>query len=105
MDEAHLVEHVKEAACFVSLDLPADLRAARSSHVHRAEYVLPDGLSHSRGRLRPVAPRGQQGDIPENPAQEQVRFVCLCDCLLKAPCHSHSHLQPLAPDGQQADRP
>ena len=67
MDEPHLMEHVKEAACFVSQDLPVDLAAAKAGRAHRAEYVLPDGLGHGRGFLRPVQPRGEQGD-----RQEQV---------------------------------
>ena len=69
MDEAYLVEHVKQAACFVSQDLPADLRAAKgSSSPHKAEYVLPDGLSASRGFLRPPQPRSRE----QQEKQEQV---------------------------------
>lgn len=74
MDEPLLMEHVKEASCFVSTDLAADLRAAKTSHVHRAEYVLPDGLSHSRGFLRPWQPAAQQREQPDK--QDQVGTPC-----------------------------
>ena len=75
MDEAHLVEHVKQAACCVSQDLPADLRAAKaSSSPHRVEYVLPDGLSASRGFLRPPQPRSRE----QSEKQEQARLPWRC---------------------------
>ena len=74
MDEAHLMEHVKEAACFVSQDLPADLKAAKTTSQHKAEYVLPDGLSHSRGFLRP--PLSKQ-ELAERPAEQQEQVSWL----------------------------
>ena len=60
MDEAYLVEHVKQAACFVSQDLRADLKAAKAGARHKAEYVLPDGLTASRGFLRAPQPRSRE---------------------------------------------
>ncbi|KAL4436635.1 hypothetical protein ABPG75_003774 [Micractinium tetrahymenae] len=53
MDEAYLLEHVKEQLCFVSQDVRADLAAARTRRSpHRREYVLPDGLTDTWGHVR-----------------------------------------------------
>lgn len=53
MEETYLVEHIKDAVCFVSDDLRADLKAAQqSSSPHRMEYVLPDGLTNLKGFAR-----------------------------------------------------
>ena len=57
MDETYLVEHVKEAVCFVSRDLRADLAAARGGK-HKLEYVLPDGVNQQLGYARAPQPRG-----------------------------------------------
>jgi len=51
MEETYLVEHIKEASCFVSQDLAADLATAKAGG-HRREYVLPDGVSNGSGFLR-----------------------------------------------------
>ena len=52
-EEFVLMEHVKEALCFVSADVRADLAAAvRKDSPHRREYVLPDGIKHLRGYVR-----------------------------------------------------
>ena len=62
MDETYLVEAMKDAAAFFSVDMQADLAAARAG-AHRAEYVLPDGVTHiGRGHLRAPSqplPRGK----------------------------------------------
>lgn len=55
-EEGHLMEHIKNAVSFVSTDLQADLKAARASSSLRLEYVLPDGLSKSRGYARAPVP-------------------------------------------------
>lgn len=67
MDESFLIETVKEAACFVSQDVRADLKLAHSrDSPHRREFVLPDGLGRTSGYLRdpsavtPAAGSGQQ---------------------------------------------
>ncbi|KAL0034099.1 hypothetical protein WJX79_008766 [Trebouxia sp. C0005] len=53
MEETYLVEHIKDAVCFVSDDLRTDLKAAQqSSSSHRMEYVLPDGLTNLKGFAR-----------------------------------------------------
>ena len=52
-EEFVLMEHVKEALCFVSADVRADLAAAaRRDSPHRREYVLPDGVKNLRGYVR-----------------------------------------------------
>ena len=51
MEETYLMEHIKEASCFVSRDLNADLATAKAGG-HRREYVLPDGVSNGSGFLR-----------------------------------------------------
>lgn len=62
MEETYLVEHIKEAVCFVSAELDADLAAARAGS-HKLEYVLPDGVSEQLGHVRQPQPKekGKQG--------------------------------------------
>jgi len=62
MEETYLVEHIKEAVCFVSAELDADLVAARAGS-HKLEYVLPDGVSEQLGHVRQPQPKekGKQG--------------------------------------------
>ena len=51
--EELVAEQCKHDACFVSADPLGDLRAAGGrARPHRAEYLLPDGDSLTRGRLR-----------------------------------------------------
>ena len=65
MEETFLVDVIKEAACFVSTDLQADLAAARKGR-HRREYVLPDGIDNLRGYLRdPQAARAAEAQSKE----------------------------------------
>eukprot|EP00271_Cylindrocystis_brebissonii_P004517 TRINITY_DN16211_c0_g1_i1.p1 TRINITY_DN16211_c0_g1~~TRINITY_DN16211_c0_g1_i1.p1 ORF type:complete len:478 (-),score=75.71 TRINITY_DN16211_c0_g1_i1:438-1871(-) len=56
MDETFLMEDVKERVCFVSMDVPQDLRLARKqgkvNSVLHCEYILPDGVLHRRGVLK-----------------------------------------------------
>ena len=76
MEETFLVEHIKEAVCFVSRDLRADLAASKPrSSPHNIEYVLPDGVSNLRGFARPPQPRAQppadgQGKGKEKAAEQ-----------------------------------
>lgn len=63
MDEAYLMELVKNSVSFVSSDPLADLHTAKQKNSPlRIEYVLPDGVHNLRGFVRePVAPaRGVQ---------------------------------------------
>ena len=58
MEETYLMEHIKEATCFVSQDLYSDLTAAKKGK-HRIDYVLPDGVSNGSGYLRPPLSKEQ----------------------------------------------
>ncbi|XP_016573137.1 actin-related protein 6 isoform X2 [Capsicum annuum] len=55
MDESFLMDDVKEELCFVSLDVPRDLQIARKlgkDNLFRCMYVLPDGITHTKGFLK-----------------------------------------------------
>ncbi|XP_062196204.1 actin-related protein 6 isoform X2 [Phragmites australis] len=55
MDETLLIDDAKEKLCFVSLDVPGDLRLARSSskdNPFRCSYILPDGITYKKGFVR-----------------------------------------------------
>ncbi|XP_060188722.1 actin-related protein 6-like [Lycium barbarum] len=55
MDETFLMDDVKEKLCFVSLDVPRDLHIARKpgkDNLFRCTYVLPDGITHTKGFLK-----------------------------------------------------
>lgn len=65
MDEAYLLEHIKEQLCFVSLNPKLDLATSRKRNSeHRREWHLPDGVTSTWGRLRdPSEPRGPKDPI------------------------------------------
>ena len=73
--EAYLVSCIKDAACYVSTDVAADLAACRAGG-GRLEYVLPDGVAvHGAGFAREPAPKAPKG-APPPPAgkpKEQAR--------------------------------
>lgn len=55
MDETFLMDDAKEKLCFVSLDLLRDLRVARerrNENLIKCTYVLPDGLTHTKGYVK-----------------------------------------------------
>ncbi|XP_058764133.1 actin-related protein 6-like isoform X1 [Vicia villosa] len=55
MDETFIIDDVKENLCFVSVDVPRHLDIARKSgreNLLRCTYVLPDGVSHTKGFLK-----------------------------------------------------
>ena len=67
MEETYLVEHIKDAVCFVSNDLQQDLKTAQPSNSpHKVEYVLPDGLTNLTGFVRKPEPvvKGKPGGLP-----------------------------------------
>ncbi|KAI5246242.1 actin-related protein-like protein 6 [Aureobasidium subglaciale] len=54
IDEPHIVSQIKEDACYLSSDFPADLDAAkRKDPSIVVDYVLPDYERHHRGFTRP----------------------------------------------------
>ena len=76
MEETALVDAIKEAVCFVSGDLRADLAAARGGE-HRLEYVLPNGVTNLRGFVRP--PRAPaHADTADAPEQARSPAACRC---------------------------
>ncbi|CAI9100825.1 OLC1v1038004C1 [Oldenlandia corymbosa var. corymbosa] len=55
MDETFIIDDVKEKLCFVSLDIDRDLEVARRrgrDNLFRCTYVLPDGITHTRGFVK-----------------------------------------------------
>uniref|UniRef100_A0ACD5Y3L2 Uncharacterized protein n=1 Tax=Avena sativa TaxID=4498 RepID=A0ACD5Y3L2_AVESA len=55
MDETLLIDDAKEKLCFVSLDVPRDLRLARLSfkdNPFRCSYILPDGITSKKGFVK-----------------------------------------------------
>lgn len=57
MDETLIIDDAKEKLCFVSLDVPNDLQLARKSgkdNPFRCTYVLPDGITHTRGFVKDI---------------------------------------------------
>ncbi|URD95622.1 hypothetical protein MUK42_30867 [Musa troglodytarum] len=55
MEETLIIDHAKEKLCFVSLDVPRDLRLARRSgkdNPFKCTYVLPDGIEHTNGYVK-----------------------------------------------------
>ncbi|XP_039117430.1 actin-related protein 6 [Dioscorea cayenensis subsp. rotundata] len=55
MDETLIIDHAKEQLCFVSLDVARDLELARKSgedNPFRCTYVLPDGVTHTKGYVK-----------------------------------------------------
>ncbi|CAA7027404.1 unnamed protein product [Microthlaspi erraticum] len=55
MDQTFLMDDAKEKLCFVSLDLNRDLRLARerrNANLIKSTYVLPDGVTHTKGYVK-----------------------------------------------------
>lgn len=106
--EAYLLDHIKEALCFVSQDPAADLAAARRRDApHRAEWLLPDGVTSTWGARRaPGEPRGPKDPVlavnnerfmvPEalfHPADIGMDEAGLAEAVAAAvaACHPHLH--------------
>lgn len=57
MDETLIIDDAKEKLCFVSLDVPKDLHLARKpgrDNPFRCTYVLPDGITNTRGFVKDI---------------------------------------------------
>ncbi|ORY80012.1 actin family, partial [Protomyces lactucae-debilis] len=50
MEETLLVEHIKEACCFVSMEFEKDMERARDGTL-KTQYLLPDVATNTPGRL------------------------------------------------------
>lgn len=62
LDETHIINEVKEAACFVSGDMALDMERTWKGNPHRpttadesivVDYVLPDPVTRAKGFMRP----------------------------------------------------
>ncbi len=110
MDEAHLLERIKEKVAFVSANVAADLAAARRrDSPHRLEWLLPDGVTSTWGRRRaPGEPRGPKDPVltvnnerfmvPEalfHPADIGVPQAGLAELAAAAAAAAHPHLRGL----------
>ena len=75
MEETFLVEHIKDAVCFVSRDLRHDLTLSKPrSSPHKIEYVLPDGVKNLHGFARAPTANAQsvQGSQGKDKDVEQI---------------------------------
>ncbi|KFK33848.1 hypothetical protein AALP_AA5G067700 [Arabis alpina] len=75
MDETFLMDDAKEKLCFVSLDLLRDLRVARNQNVIKATYVLPDGLTHTKGYVKDSEAANRYLSLGEQQGSTNVGFV------------------------------
>ncbi|XP_076958784.1 actin-related protein 6-like [Bidens hawaiensis] len=81
MDETFLIDDVKEKLCFVSSDVARDLRIARrrgSDNHFRCTYVLPDGITHTKGYVKdPIEAQrymtlSEDGELPQSEETEDA---------------------------------
>ncbi|XP_076912147.1 actin-related protein 6-like [Bidens hawaiensis] len=81
MDETFLIDDVKEKLCFVSSDVARDLRIARrrgSDNHFRCTYVLPDGITHTKGYIKdPIEAQkyltlSEDGELPQSEETEEA---------------------------------
>ncbi|KAJ9538958.1 hypothetical protein OSB04_031691 [Centaurea solstitialis] len=81
MDETFLMDDVKETLCFVSSDVARDLRIARrrgNDNYFRCTYVLPDGITHTKGFVKdPVEAQryltlSEDGELPHSEGTEEA---------------------------------
>eukprot|EP00238_Polyblepharides_amylifera_P003974 CAMPEP_0196592406 /NCGR_PEP_ID=MMETSP1081-20130531/72667_1 /TAXON_ID=36882 /ORGANISM="Pyramimonas amylifera, Strain CCMP720" /LENGTH=429 /DNA_ID=CAMNT_0041916097 /DNA_START=127 /DNA_END=1416 /DNA_ORIENTATION=- len=66
MDEYLIIDDVKEKLCYVTQDLAASLVSARlpgANNPVRRCYVLPDGLTHTRGFVKEIDPAEVQNQL------------------------------------------
>lgn len=111
MDEAYLLEHIKDRLCFVSLDIHKDLASSKQrDSPHKREWLLPDGVTSTWGTLRDPgnAPRGAKDPIlvvnnerfmvPEalfHPSDIGMDEAGLAEAISSAVQATHSHLHAL----------
>ncbi|KAA8535125.1 hypothetical protein F0562_030128 [Nyssa sinensis] len=76
MDETFLMDDVKEKLCFVSLDVARDLQIARkpgNDNFFRCTYVLPDGVTHTKGFLKDPGEAKRYLSLPDGASPPQPR--------------------------------
>ncbi|TVU01312.1 hypothetical protein EJB05_53220 [Eragrostis curvula] len=67
MDETLLIDDAKEKLCFVSLDIPRDLRLARlpfMDNPFRCSYILPDGITYKKGFVKDLEEAHKYRSLP-----------------------------------------
>ncbi|KAK1265666.1 Actin-related protein 6 [Acorus gramineus] len=77
MDETLLIDQAKERLCFVSLDVPRDLRLSRirgRDNPFRCTYVLPDGVNHMRGFVKDEEEAQRYLSLPPEGEQDARRI-------------------------------
>ncbi|KAI3775442.1 hypothetical protein L1987_50018 [Smallanthus sonchifolius] len=81
MDETFLIDDVKEKLCFVSTDVARDLQIARrrgSDNHFRCTYVLPDGITHTKGFIKdPIEAQryltlSEDGELPHSEETDEA---------------------------------
>uniref|UniRef100_A0A251TSI6 Actin-related protein 6 n=2 Tax=Helianthus annuus TaxID=4232 RepID=A0A251TSI6_HELAN len=81
MDETFLIDDVKEKLCFVSSDVARDLQIARrrgNDNHFRCTYVLPDGITHTRGYVKdPIEAQkyltlSEDGELPQSEETDEA---------------------------------
>ncbi|ESQ29853.1 hypothetical protein EUTSA_v10011531mg [Eutrema salsugineum] len=121
MDQTFLMDDAKEKLCFVSLDLHRDLRLARDrrhGNPIKSTYVLPDGVTHTKGYVKQPPPHHSDEEhqkkpdfnkneidltnerflVPETlfqPADLGMNQAGLAECIVRAVSSCHSYLQPV----------
>ncbi|CAN4096717.1 unnamed protein product [Withania somnifera] len=93
MDESFLMDDVKEELCFVSLDVARDLQIARKpgkDNLFRCTYVLPDGITHTKGFLKDP--------------KEPKRYLSLYDKALQQVAGEQNDMDQLKSTGNSVDR-
>lgn len=71
MDETLLIDEVKEKLCFVSLDVDRDLQFARKTgrdNLFKCTYVLPDGITHTKGFIKDPDEAQRYQTLPDDSA-------------------------------------
>nr|XP_010934377.1 actin-related protein 6 isoform X1 [Elaeis guineensis] len=74
MDETLIIDDAKEKLCLVSLDVPRDLRLARRSgkdNPFRCTYVLPDGITHTKGYVKDLEEAHKYLSLPDGSSTAQ----------------------------------
>uniref|UniRef100_A0ACD5VQC4 Uncharacterized protein n=1 Tax=Avena sativa TaxID=4498 RepID=A0ACD5VQC4_AVESA len=75
MDETLLIDDAKEKLCFVSLDVPRDLRLARLSfkdNPFKCSYILPDGIMYKKGFVKDLDEARRYCSLPVDRQSDRI---------------------------------
>ncbi|KAL4356931.1 hypothetical protein AHAS_Ahas09G0136000 [Arachis hypogaea] len=101
MEETFLIDDVKEKLCFVSFDVPRDLRLARESgkeNLFRGTYVIPDDRNRIDLSKNEFDLTNERFLVPEmifQPANLGMNEAGLAECIVRAVNSCHPHLHPV----------